>query len=116
MKKINLLATGLVPCINGCTLCDLFVLIKNVVDFLVKDIAVPLAVIIFIYGGIMMLTSAGSEEKIKKGKTALGQAIWGLIIVFAAWLIIDTIIKGFAAGGQGIIQGWGPWNQIPNCG
>lgn len=121
--SINIANAALVPCgvnpgtgpVNPCTVCDFFVLIKNIVDFLTIDIAMPVAVVVLIYGGVMLLTSSGSEDKIKKGKTALWQAIWGLFIVFAAWLIIDTIIKWLGAGGQGAIQGWGPWNNIPGC-
>ena len=113
-------ATPLVPCggtgQKACTVCDFFVGIKNIVDFLTEAVAMPVAVIILIYGGVMLLTSGGSEDKIRKGKSALWQAVWGLIIVFAAWLIIDTIIKWLGAGGMGEIQGWGPWNKIPGCG
>jgi len=119
MSKINKLTAILVPCgtatTKACTVCDFFVLIKNIVNFLVTDIAVPVAVIILIYGGIMMVTSGGSEEKITKGKTALWHAVWGLLIVFAAWLIIDTIIKWFVVGGSFSFP-FGPWNAIPSCG
>lgn len=103
-------AAGLVPC-NGpdCTICSLFVGIKKIVDFLTLDIAMPLAVIILIYGGVMLLTSRGSEEKIKKGKTALGAAMWGLLIVFAAWLIIATIL------GNLVQTGYKPWLSFPGC-
>lgn len=120
----SIASAALVPCgtspaggigpVKECTICDLFVGVKNIVDFLV-EIAWLIGVIILIYGGVMLLTSGGSEEKLKKGKTALWSAVWGLLIVFAAWLIIDTIIKWLGAGGQGVIQGWGPWNKIPGC-
>ena len=109
--KTFLAALPLVPCIDrACTICDFFVLIKNIVDFLTEAVAMPVAVIILIYGGIMLLTSGGSEDKIRKGKSALWQAVWGLIIVFAAWLIIDTIIKWLA---NPSIFLFGPWNKIP---
>lgn len=103
----------LVPCIDrACTVCDFFVLIKNIVDFLTEAVAMPVAVIILIYGGLTLLTSGGSEDKIRKGKAALWQAVWGLIIVFAAWLIVDTIIKWFVAGNFQFL--FGPWNAIPS--
>ncbi len=114
MNIINIAnAAGLVPCggpgQSECTICHLFVGIKNIVDFLTLNIAMPLAVVILIYGGVMLLVSGGSEEKIKKGKTALGAAVWGLLIVFAAWLIIATIL------GNLIKPAFLPWNSFPGC-
>lgn len=106
-------AGGVGPRTHPCTVCDFFVLIKNIVDFLTEAVAMPVAVIILIYGGIMLLTSGGSEDKIRKGKSALWQAVWGLVIVFAAWLIIDTIIKWLANPSVFL---FGPWNKIPMCG
>ena len=118
LVTLSVANAALVPCgtDKACTVCDFFVLAKNIVDFLTEAVAMPIAVIILLYGGLTLLTSGGSEDKIRKGKSALWQAVWGLVIVFAAWLIIDTIIKWLGAGGQGVIQGWGPWNEIPGCG
>ncbi len=120
-----LVSAALVPCgttLTGpmasnraCTVCDFFVLIKNIVDFLTEYVAMPIAVIILIYGGVTLITAGGSEEKIKKGKNALWQAVWGLLIVFAAWLIIDTIIKWLVVGSSFQFP-FGPWNAIPSCG
>jgi type IV secretory pathway VirB2 component (pilin) len=114
LVTISMAHAALVPCgtDKACTVCDFFVLIKNIVDFLTEAVAMPVAVIILIYGGLTLLTSGGSEDKIRKGKAALWQAVWGLIIVFAAWLIVDTIIKWFVAGNFQFL--FGPWNAIPS--
>lgn len=119
-------AAPLVPCgclardANGnctnevpCTVCHFFVLISKILDFLVEKIALPIAVVILIYGGIMMLTSGGSEDKLKKGKNALWMAVWGMLITFAAWLIVDTIIKWLVD--PNFQWQFGPWNEIPPC-
>ena len=106
--------TGPMASNRACTICDFFVLIKNIVDFLTEYVAMPVAVIVLIYGGVMMLTAGGSEEKINKGKSALWHAVWGLLIVFAAWLIVDTIIKYLISGSFQFP--FGPWNAIPSCG
>lgn len=48
----------------------------------------------FVYGGIVFLTSAGSEQKVKKGREILGAAVIGLVIVFSSVLIIQTLFGG----------------------
>lgn len=109
-------AVPLVPCGgegNPCKVCHFFVLAKNIFDFLVEKIALPIAVVVFIYGGIMLLTSGGSEDKITKGRKALWQAVWGMLIAFAAWIIVDTIIKWLVD--PNFQWQFGPWNKIPPC-
>ena len=118
MKKIILLSTfcfvlsaasvsaALIPCEGlSCQFCDLFKLVKNVLDFGVK-IAIPIAVITIVYGGIMILTAGASPERAKQGKDIVTAAIIGLVIVLLAWLILDTLIKLIAKGE------FGPWNQL----
>lgn len=110
---------GIVPCGTSdtpeCNICYLFQLIDNLVDFLLEVIALPLAVVMFLYGGFMWITAAGDPGKITKGRNALQYAVVGMIVAFAAWLIIDTILKALLAGGMGNIEGWGVWNKIPQC-
>ncbi len=106
-------AAGLVPCGPGgsasekaCKFCDLFVLIKNVIDFAFK-IAMVLGTIFIIYGGFVILTAGGSPERVKSGRSAILAAIVGVIIALGAWLIIDTILKVLTDGT------FGPWNKLP---
>lgn len=106
-------AIVLVPCSGpDCTVCLLFLGVKNIINFLTLILAMPLAVVILIYGGVMLLTSAGSEDKIKKGKTAIWMAVWGLVIVLAAWLIIDTILKALVEPGK-LARFWERFSGCP---
>lgn len=50
-----------------------------------------IALIIFIWGGFLMLTSAGSPERTKKGRETLMWATLGLIIIFGSYGITQTV-------------------------
>jgi hypothetical protein len=114
LVTVSVASAAIVPCTGtDCTVCSLFVGTSNLINFLLKDIAFPLGVVAILYGGFMIMTAGGSEEQVKKGKTALQYAVIGIIVAFAAWLIIDTILKALLAGGVSGIKGWGPWNSIP---
>ena len=52
-----------------------------------------IAVIYAIWGGFNILTAGGDEEKVKKWKTILIQAILGLIVIFLAASIITWVIE-----------------------
>jgi len=92
----NAQAQGLVPCggdgQNPCTFDDLMNLIKNVMNFAMINLAVPAAVGITIYGGVLMVISGGDEVKFKKGKEIIKGVAISFVIMFSAWLIVDTVI------------------------
>ena len=50
------------------------------------------AVLIAIWWGFNILTAAWDEEKVKKGKTILIQAMMGLVIIFLAGSIIEWLL------------------------
>lgn len=111
-------AQGLVPCggpQDPCTICDFGILIINITNFLIQNIAVPLAGLMILVGGLMIMFGAASEEKVKTGKKILTNAIFGVIIVFIAWLLVDTAIKvltgSFAQ--RSFFGTFGPWNRLP---
>lgn len=106
-----------------CDMCDLIVLVKAALDFIWKS-AWVIAAGMMIYGGFYMILpsfGAGGSGMFEKGKKILTNVAWGLVIVFFAWMMIDTIIKVVAGGVVGSAapaglfsgsQSFGPWNKI----
>ena len=52
-----------------------------------------IALVMFVYGGFTMLTSAGSSEKVDLGKKALVAAVVGLAIIFSAQLLMRFVLE-----------------------
>ena len=75
----------------GGTSTNLVTTVTGIIQFLVGFLYL-IAVIYGIYGGFLILTAAGDEERVKKGKTTLIHAIIGLIVIFLAANIISFII------------------------
>lgn len=50
-----------------------------------------LALLVFVYGGVMLIISQGSQEKIKQGTNAMTAAIIGLVISFSAYALISFL-------------------------
>ena len=106
---------GLVPCgkaadgSDACTICDFFVMLARIYDFLVKWIATPLAILAVTIGAVALMISAGNPNLAGTGKKILYAAIIGLVLVFLSWLIINTILSalGFQMGS------W--WNPNLTC-
>ncbi len=71
-------------------------LIGNIIKTLMGVVGV-VAVLMIVWGGVMYMTSAGSDEKIGTAKKIITGAIIGLVISILAYVIIDFVIK--AIGG-----------------
>jgi hypothetical protein len=61
-----------------------------------------ITLIAIVYGGFLWLTSAGNQERIKKGTQTMMWAIAGVFLVFSGYAILNTIIAGIGATGQGV--------------
>ncbi len=57
------------------------------------------ALLFFIYGGIIFLISAGNKEKVEQGKKILIGAAIGLVIVFASYAIIQFVFTALEISG-----------------
>ncbi|MCF7860278.1 pilin [Patescibacteria group bacterium] len=57
-----------------------------------------LALVMFIYGGLIWMTSSGSSEQVKKGRDILIWAAIGLVIIFSAYGLVRFVIIGVGAG------------------
>lgn len=104
-------ATGpIVPCTDNCTLCDLWHLASNIINFLTFNLSIPLASLLLVIAGFIFLISGGSQEKVSLAKRILTNTIIGLAIIFCSWLLIDTLFKSLATGAFS-----GAWNKFPTC-
>ncbi len=56
------------------------------------------AFIMFIYGGMFMLTSHGNPDMVKKGKDVLIWSVIGLLVIFGSYIIVNFIITGITGG------------------
>ena len=93
-----------------CRACDLAVLGNRIMVWLIGIVAVIFSILAAV-AGIRLVTSGGNQSAKESAKSMLTNAIIGLIIILAAWLLVDTIMR-VLVGDNGQIQGFGPWSQI----
>ncbi|MDD5760620.1 MAG: pilin [Candidatus Pacebacteria bacterium] len=103
-------AAGLVPCGGetepACNLCHLLVLVQNVLHFAI-EMAFLVVIILIVYGGLRWIFSLGKEENIKAGQRIITNAIIGIVIILAAWIIVNTVFWFIAImGGEDYTGTW----------
>ncbi len=72
-------------------------LFSKVYNFAVFDLAVPLATLSIVVGGVMYATSSLDSGKRATAKKVITYAVMGLIITLASYLIIKTIVNGLVS-------------------
>ncbi len=95
-----------------CTVCHFFVLIQNIINFILYVFA-SLTTLMAIYIAFLFMFSGGSPAKITDAKGKLWLVIIGIFWVLGSWLVLNTIINFITVIGEpGPFPM--PWNQI-NC-
>ena len=99
---IPILTEGaLVECGNSgpsdCTLEKLGGVALKIYKIIVDDIAVPLATLAIIIGGILMMISAGNPNMMGTGKKVFWAAIIGLVLTLGSREIIKLILTALGS-------------------
>jgi len=66
-------------------------LVGSIINYVLGILGV-LALVMFICGGLIWMTSEGAPDKIKKGKDTLIWAILGLALIFFSYALLDFIL------------------------
>tara|TARA_Y100000310_G_C20585024_1_gene764941 strand:- start:401 stop:853 length:453 start_codon:yes stop_codon:yes gene_type:complete len=117
---------GLVPCEAPhcpCRLCDFFVMIERIVNFFLFKLVPALAVLMIVIAGFMYIVAymggaVGGDSKkgpalLARAKQVLTSVVFGLFIVYGAWLLINLFFQIIGVSDwTGLQHGW--WRI--NCG
>lgn len=88
------------------TSCTLLAVIQNVI-MLMWEASLILGVVYTIYGGFLILTAGGNEDKVHQGRGAITAAVIGIAISLGAWLLVNELIQ-FLAGNPTFT----PWSKL----
>lgn len=89
------LAQGIVPCGGAdCTVNDFFALLVNIYNWLLGFAAI-VAVLMIIFSGVRMLIyywAEQPEQELTSAKNTLRRAIFGLVVIITAYLVVATLV------------------------
>ncbi len=90
--------SGAVPLDNplGQGKTDIPTLLGNVINAIMGVIG-SLALVMFIYGGIIWMLSAGNQEQVTKGKNILIWAAVGLFIIFSSYALVKLVLTAMTS-------------------
>ena len=59
-----------------------------------------LALLAFIYGGLIWMISGGDSSKVKKGKDAMMWAVFGIIVIFASYAVVSFVFTALGVAAK----------------
>lgn len=86
----------------GCSsVCQIFILFQRLIYFGITLVLFAIAPVLFIWGGVMLLVSGGSPQKISSGKKILTGTIFGIGLALGSFIIVNTFFwaMGIVFGG-----------------
>lgn len=66
-------------------------IIMNIISLLLGFMGI-LAIVIFIYGGFMLMVSGGDEDRISAARRLMVSAVIGIIIILSSYVMVSFII------------------------
>lgn len=75
---------------------DIPTLIGHIIKALL-GVTGSIALLMFIYGGILWLISGGNEKRVEQGKSVLTWATIGLGIIFTSYILVNFVIKSLTS-------------------
>lgn len=76
---------------GGVTPCNIFTLLKAIIDRIILPIGGVLAVLAFIYSGFLYVTAQGNDTKLAKAHRALLYTVIGTAVLLGSWVIANVI-------------------------
>ena len=71
---------------------DVPTIIGNVIKGVIGIVG-SLALLMFVYGGLLWMTSMGNQEKVDQGRKILIWATAGLVVIFSSYVLVSFTIK-----------------------
>ena len=110
---------GGIPKFIRCQFCHFFVMLDGAIDFVLFKLVPPIAILMLVIGGVMFMFAyfggaemlpgggAGGPKMLGQARKLITSVFIGLIIIFAAWIIIDLFFSLIGvAEWTGLREGW----------
>jgi len=96
-----------------CDLCAFVQMFDRIEKWLVAILTL-VAVMLMVYAGFKMVSSTGNPSAVQEAKKLLVNVLIGFVIVLAAWVIVDTLLKALMGDTAQVGRIWSPAGQ--DCG
>jgi hypothetical protein len=91
------LSFAAVTLINPIGVSDPRLIVGNIIKAILSIVG-SLALLMFVYGGVIWITSFGDAKRVDKGKTIITWTVLGLAMIAAAYVLVNAVVQGLITG------------------
>lgn len=108
---------------NPCRFCHIFVVITNIINFVLTCLAPIVAALMFVISGLLFMISHFSDAEVLAGgakggpalfsqaKKAVTATVIGLVIVFVSWVFLNTFLTFIGVAEWTGLGTWWQWTD-----
>ncbi|XOB42138.1 MAG: hypothetical protein ACKKMP_02110 [Candidatus Nealsonbacteria bacterium] len=79
-------------CLNPCGFCHIFVLINNILMFVLTCLTPIIGAAMLVWGGFTLLGAGQSPTKVEQAKGIITAVVIGIVIIFVAWVFLNSFL------------------------
>ncbi|MEK7647164.1 MAG: pilin [Patescibacteria group bacterium] len=83
---------------SAATATDLITTVQGILNALIPLFMV-IATVVFLWGVVRYITSAGEDEKVKEAKNFIMYGLIGLFVMVSVWGLVGVLVSTFGVGG-----------------
>src|SRR3989338_2576748 len=91
---------------KACGRCDLFKLLKNLIDFTVGALMPAVAILLFVWAGFLILLGGANTNLVAQGRQIFSTTFFVILIMLSAWMITNTLIKSIGSNYDNADNWW----------
>lgn len=85
--------TGGTPTLIYCQFCHFFVMLNNIIKYILGNIVPPLAILFLVIAGVLFYTSQGKPDATGKARKAIEGVVIGLTLVYGAYMLVGLFLS-----------------------
>ncbi len=99
-----------------CSFCHIFVLIDNILSFVLTRMVPIIGAVMLVWGGFIFLSAGPSPQKVEQAKGVITAVVIGIVIIFIAWVFLNSFLSSIGIAEwtglvddpttQGVEEGW----------
>lgn len=103
---LNAEPEGRVGYTEPCNRCDLFKLLKNLIDFTLFALMPILATLFFVIAGFHIVLAGGNMSSFARGKQIFWDTVKAVAVLSISWLLVNTLIRSLARDQNAASSWW----------
>jgi uncharacterized membrane protein len=96
---------------ENCTLCHLFVMLKNIFDLLFA-LTVIVSILLITISGVVYIVSTGNPSITGQAKGIIKGTLTGFVLMMAGWLLVFFLLSALSTSGSVPIGSGSNWYEF----